>query len=241
MKPGSTQVKELLINNDTKETHRFQLSFSDFAMGRNGAPIIIKPGTSSEEDMKYALSKWTTLTPSYIELKSGESGKVRITVRIPNDETGNFAAWTLISVDNIKAKTPLSAGNDPKSMSIGVNPNFGFGIYVFQNPPNVAVNNVEIQKVRFLDSAGVKNVIMNVRNVGDGIGFCTSYLELTSLNTGKKMKLGTKQFTILPQYFRDFSYELPKDLPKGKYSAIGVIDYGNEDDIKIAEINLTIE
>ena len=26
MKPGSTQVKELLINNDTKETHRFQLS-----------------------------------------------------------------------------------------------------------------------------------------------------------------------------------------------------------------------
>ena len=237
LKPGSTQVKELTISNDTKVMHKFQLSLSDFRMGRTGKPEVIKA-----EDSKYALSKWISLSPTYVELKPGESKKIGITIRIPGDESGNIAAWTLINVDNLKDKAPLSKDKvNEKALNIGVSTNFGFGVYVYQNPPNVAVNNVAIQKIIYKDTAGVKNVSMTVKNIGDGIGFCTSYLELTSLATGKKVKLGTKQFTILPQFYRDFTYALPANLAKGKYSALGVIDYGNDEDIKVAELEINIE
>jgi len=237
LKPGITQVKELLISNDTKAVHKFQLSLSDFRMGRTGKPEVIKA-----EDSKYALSKWVSLSPSYLELKPGESKKIGITIRIPNDESGNVAGWTLINVDNMKDKNPLSKDKaNEKALNIGVSTNFGFGVFVYQNPPNVTVNNVAIQKIIYKDTAGVKNVSMTVKNIGDGIGFCTSYLELTSLSTGKKVKLGTKQFTILPQFYRDFTYALPNNLAKGKYSALGVIDYGNDEDIKVAELEINIE
>ena len=236
VKPGAIQMKEIKVINDSKNKVAFQIGFSDFIMGRNGKTMAVKA-----ESSKYALSKWLSTSPSYFELKPGESQKVTVTITVPSDETGSVAAWTVMAVDQVVEKPALSFKGDDKTIALGIIPSFGFGIYIYQNPPNVKVNEVEIQKFSFKDSTGKKNLSLEVKNVGDGIGFCSSYVELTSLNTGKKQKLKVKQFTILPGFYRDFSYELPADIPKGKYSAVGVVDFGNEQEIKAAELDLSIE
>jgi hypothetical protein len=236
VKPGNIQKREIKVVNDSKNKMTFQIAYSDFMMGRNGKPTPVKP-----EESKYALSKWLSASPSFFELNPGEMQKVTLTIDIPATDEGSLAAWTIMMVDQVAERPAISYKGDDKTMALGVLPSIGFGVYVYQNPPNVKMNDVEIQKFAYLDSLGKKNLSLKVKNIGDGIGFCTSYVELTGLSDGKKQKLNVKQYTILPGFYRDFFYELPKGIPKGKYSAVGVIDYSNEQEIKAAELEFTIE
>lgn len=237
LKPGSTLSKEVKITNDSKGSFKFQIGFSDFMMDTNGKPIGIKGSQS-----KYTLSKWISASPSYFELKPGEVKKIIVTVDIPNSDTANIAAWTIMMIDQIVDRTtPLDPKAQGSTLSMGIQPSFGFGVYIYQNPPNVKLSSVEIQNFKYSDEKGKKVMVMSVKNTGDGIGFCMSYVELTNLTTGKQDKLAVKQYTILPGFYRNFQYPLPETIAKGKYSAVGVMDFGSKTQIETAELEFEIQ
>jgi hypothetical protein len=234
VKPGSSESKDIRVRNDTKQKYSFQIGFSDFEMTPAGKPMPMRP-----EQGKYALSKWITVSPSYFELQPGEDIKLKMILSIPDEDSAFIAAWTIITVDEVKEKSSIDNNDQPNTLSLGVLPSFGFGIYVYQNPPNVKINKLDITSLKY-DETG-KSVKMSVKNIGDGIGYCTSYLELTNLKTGEQKKLQVKKFTILPQYFREFEYKLTDDILPGKYSAVGVIDYGNKEELVAAELEFEIK
>jgi len=49
-----------------------------------------------------------------------------------------------------------------------------------------------------------------------------------------------KKFTILPQFTRDFKIELPSDMLLGKYTAVGVVDFGDADEMIAAQADFEI-
>ncbi len=235
IKPGTSVVKEIRVNNSTKTNYSFKVGYCDFEMGRNGKPVSLKQGEG-----KYGLSKYINVSPSYFDMKPGEEIKLKVVVSIPEDSDAYRSSWTIITIDQVKDRAPLDATDKPNRLSLGINPSFGFGVYVYQNPPNVKINNVVFDKFLFLEKDGKRKVEMSVKNTGDGISFCRSYVELTNLKTGKQDKLQVKRFTILPQYFRDFFYDLPSDLPSGKYTAVGVVDFGSTEEIVAAEAEFEV-
>ena len=235
IKPGTNVVKEIRVSNDTKEHYKFQVGFNDFEMGRNGKPLSLKPSEG-----KYGLSKWINVSPSYFELKPGEKIKLKIILDIPDVPEAYRSSWTIITVEQIVDRQPLDAGDKPKRVALGINPSFGFGIYIYQTPPNVINDSLSIEKFVYHGEGGKQQVEMVVKNSGDGIGYCYSYIELTSLSTGDQKKLQVKRFTILPGFFRDFFYNLPSDIPSGKYNVVGVVDFGNSKKIIAAETEFEI-
>lgn len=235
IKPGTTVVKELKVANDTKDVVKFKIGFNDFQMTEKGKPQAMNP-----ENSKYALSKWIAPSPTYFELQPHAVQKVKLTISIPDEEDAYVAAWTIVTVDQVRDRKPLDIKGNEQTLGFGVYTSIGFGVYVYQNPPNVKNQNVEIQKFAIsTDSLGKRSINMHIKNTGDGIGFSSSYVELTNLNTGKQTRLGERKFTVLPQFERDFVYLLPDDLAKGKYSAIGIIDFGSKELIQAAEIEFT--
>jgi len=236
IKPGKTEVKEIRVKNSTKENYKFNVGYTDFEMGRNGKPLSLKPGEG-----KYSLSKWINIAPSYFELKPQEEIKLKVLFDIPDVDEAYRASWTIITIDQVVDRPPLDQSDKPNRLSLGIIPSIGFGIYVYQNPPNVKINNVQIEKFLYTDTLGKRKIDMTVKNIGDGIGYCTSYVELTNTKTGKQEKLQVKKFTILPQYFRDFYYELPTDLQPGKYVAVGVVDFGSSEEIIAAQTEFTVQ
>lgn len=235
IKPGSSVVKEIKINNVTKLSYNFNVGYCDFEMGRNGKPLSLKAGEG-----KYGLSKWINVSPSYFTLKPGEEIKLKVVIEIPEQEDAYRAAWTIITIDQIVDRPALDAGNKPDRVSFGVIPSFGFGVYVYQNPPNVKINSVVIDKFNYQEKDGKRKIEMAVNNTGDGISYCSSYVELTNTKTGVQNKLQVKKFTILPQYFRDFFYDLPLDLPSGNYTAVGVVDFGSSEEIVAAQAEFVV-
>jgi len=235
VKPGTSVTKEITINNDTKKTSKFKIGFADFSMGRNGKPM------NTSKDSKYSLSKWINIVPSYVELKPGEKAKIKLVVSIP--DTVNYSAWTIITVDEANERPKMDVSNSGNTIAMGITPSIGFGVYIYQNPPNVKTNNVDILKFYIENKKGKdtsKCFVMEVKNTGDGIGYSAAYVEATNLSNGKKVRTPAIKFTILPQYSRDIYIKFPIALTSGKYSAIGVVDFGSKDEINGQELEFTI-
>lgn len=226
IKPGTTAIREITINNDTKNKLMFQLNTQDFIMSETGKPLTPK-------DDKYSLSKMIQIIPSYIEMQPGEKTKVKVIINIA--DTVLFSAWTIIAINQIaNERPPLADPTEGQTVAMGVVPSFGFGVYLFQNPPNVINNKIEITK--FSLNKQTKQFEFKIKNVGDGIGHSTHYIELTNTRTGKQEKLPVRKFVVLPGATRTFETALPENFENGQYSAVGIIDYGNKENIDAAEI-----
>jgi len=238
VRPGSSAHQNVKITNDSKNVFKFNLTFMDYMQDTKGKPVA-----APSANYKYGLSKWVNVAPSYIELKPGETKNVTVTVEIPNSDDGAVAAFTIMMIDQVTERGALDPGKGKgNSVALGVVPSIGFGVYIYQNPPNVKVNQVEISNFAYVKKEKEKSALnMKLINKGDGIGFCTTYVELTNKKTGEQKKLPARNYTILPGFIREFDFPLPDDLPKGKYSAVGVMDFGSKDHIEAAELDFTLE
>lgn len=240
VKPGSSQTKTIKVSNDTKKAFSFQVNFQDYGAGADGRVSI---GVSAE--YHNALSKYLVVSPTLLELKPHETKIISVTVDIPPGDATAIAMWTTLVLDQILERPKLEApGTNNNALALGISTGIGFGVNIHQNPPNVIVNSVEIQSLRYENGEQKKrgnSLIMKAKNTGDGIGYCLYYIELTNLLTGKQNKLKVKQFGILPGYEKEFGFELPKELEKGKYSALAVLDFGNKDELQTAELEFKIE
>ncbi len=236
MKPGEVKTYKISVKNDTETAKKFKVNSYDFNMNGKGKSSFIPAGEG-----KYSLSKWLNISPTFIEVLPGEKKEVKFTVSIPTDESGNKAAWNIIMIEQEEPRTTLEPSlKSEGTVALGVIPTFAFGVFVYQNPPNVVTNNVEITNFSMQEKDSAKVILIEAANKGDGIAFCTSYIDLTNLDNGKQQRLTVKRFTIVPELIRDFSFVIPDELPKGKYLAVGVLDYEGSEEIQAAKMEFVI-
>jgi hypothetical protein len=239
VKPGTLQTKTIKITNDTKRAYTFQLSFQDFGPGGDG-----ESDQAISKYSRFALSKYTVISPTVIEVPARSAKTISVTVDIPAGDSMAISMWTNLDIDQILDREQLEVPNLSKNaVGMGVKNTFGFGVHIYQNPPNVSISSVEITAMKFIKQTENKpsKIIMQANNTGTGIGYCLYYIELTNLVNGKQTKLKVKQFAIFPGYKKEFSFDLPNDIDKGPYSAMAVLDFGNKDELQTAEIEFSIE
>jgi len=235
--PGKSKTTTIKINNDTEEGKAFRVKFNDFNMNEHGKSQFVEPGNG-----KYGISNWVSVSPSFIEVGPGEKKEVTITIDVPLDEAGKKAAWGIMMIEEAAERKSLDYGNEnSESIAFGIVPTLAFGVFLYQNPPGVSTNEVEIMDFMIQEKDERYFVNIDAQNTGTGIAYCKAYVELTNLNNGEQEKLLVKSFTIVPELTRVFSFELPDYLTNGKYSAVGVLDYGNEQEIEAAELEFEIK
>ncbi len=235
LKPGTSQSKQIKISNDTDVARTFQVKVQDYL-----AADINRAAENSQvpEDYKYGLKKWLYVTPSVITVQSGQKASVNVLLDVPVGDEFAHAAWSLIVIDEVKERQELnvpSAGSNV--MGMGIIPSMGFGIFVYQNPPNVKNNQIEL--TGYALAPNQKQINMKAKNSGDGIGFCTYYVELLNMATGETIKIPAKTATLLPGSTRALDIDLP-NLPSGSYNALGVLDFGSKDYVETAELDFAV-
>jgi hypothetical protein len=239
--PGSVMTRTVKISNDTKRDYSFQLFFQDYqSEGLSGVETIPQRG------YRHSLSRYVVASPSFVELKAGQSKVVTITLNVPFADSNAIAMWTQLIIDQVFERKPLETPRADKStIGFGITSGIGFGVKILQNPPNVKSTNVEITRLKYqpADKSKKKNgsLQMRVRNSGDGVGYCLYYIELTNLATGRQSKVKVKQFSILPGDEREMSFDLTKDYISGNYSAVAVLDFGDAETLQTAEIEFRHE
>ena len=236
LKPGESKTYKIKMNNDSESKKEFKINMYDFNMNGLGKSSFLPTGTG-----EFSLSKWMNVTPTFFEVKPGEKKEISFTVSIPNDESGNRAAWSIIMIEQAEARNQLQpAQKGSGTVALGVVPTFAFGVFVYQNPPTVKTDNVEMIGFK-METEGKENTIyLQAENRGNGIAYCTSYIDMINNATGSKTRLTVKKFTIVPGLIRDFVFKLPAMVP-GEYTAIGILDYEGNEEIQAAKMQVTIK
>lgn len=230
---GKSKVRTVKVTNDTKQKNSFKVKINDFNMHDNGKSSFVPAGEG-----KYGLSKWMSVTPTFFELEPGAEQEIEVTINVPSSEEGNSAAWSILMIEQAKEKKVLDPGQKgDKTIAFGIIPTFAFGVYVYQNPPNVTVNEVSITDYKFVQNSEGDGLVIKVHNNGTGIGFCTNYVTLVNQSTGDEQKIALRKFTILPDLTREFRYKLPEGIAKGKYTATAVVDFGSDEEIEAAQLD----
>lgn len=236
LKPGESKVYTITVNNDTEQAQKFQVKSFDFNMNGKGKSSFLDPGTG-----EYSLSKWLNVSPTFFEMRPGEKKEVSFTVSIPDTEEGNRAAWSILMIEQAEPRTELAPPlKNSETVALGVVPTFAFGVFIYQNPPTVATENVEITNFKMTTKDSTNIMFIEAQNNGDGIAYCQSYIDLTNNATGAQVRLPVKKFTIVPGLIRDFVFKLPRLVP-GEYTAIGVLDYEGSEEINAAKTIITIQ
>lgn len=236
IKPGQSKTYKIKINNDTESKKEFKVNLYDFNMNGKGKSSFLPAGSG-----EYSLSKWMNVSPTFFEVKAGEKKEISFTVAVPNDETGNRAAWSIIMIEQAEPRKQLQpAQKGSGTVALGVVPTFAFGVFVYQNPPTVKTENVEMTDFKMETKNDENTIFIEAENKGDGIAYCTSYIDMINNATGAQVRLTVKKFTIVPGLVRDFVFKLPAMVP-GDYTAIGVLDYEGSDEIQAAKMQITIK
>jgi hypothetical protein len=235
-KQGEVKTYDITIKNSTSVAKEFNINIYDFDMNGKGKSSFLPAGKG-----KFSLAKWVNISPTFVQLKANEVKKVKVTVSVPSDDSGRKAAWSILMIEQQAPRNNLiNTQKDGNTIALGIVPTFAFGVFAYQNPPNVLVNKVEFTDFQLKDVKDRKALYIEVQNQGDGIAYCTSYIDLTNLDTGEQQRLKVKNFTIVPELVRDFNFTLPENLPKGKYLAVGVLDYESSDEIQAARMEFEI-
>ncbi|MDB9928571.1 hypothetical protein OAD34_08405 [Flavobacteriaceae bacterium] len=233
---GQIKTYDITVKNTTSTAKSFNVNIYDFDMNGKGKSSFLPPG-----DGKYSLSKWMNISPTFIELEPFKTKKVKVTISVPSDDNGRKAAWSILMIEQEAPRNNLvNTKKDGNTVAFGIVPTFAFGIFAYQNPPNVLTNNIEFTEFQFLENDAVNKLLLEVQNKGDGVAYCTSYIDLTNLDTGEQQRLRVKNFTIVPDLTRDFIFNLPQTLQKGKYLAVGVLDYESSEEIQAAKLEFEI-
>jgi hypothetical protein len=235
VKSGTSQTKTIKINNDTDLTRTFKIVSSNYL----AEDINREAATSTPPaDYKFGLTKWLYITPSVVTLKPGEKATVNVLLDVPAGEEYTHAAWSLITIDEVREREELNIPNsNSEAIGLGIIPSMSFGIFTYQNPPNLKSNSVEM--VGYKIDAEQKNIHMRTSNKGNGIAFSTYYVELLNMATGETIKIPAQTATILPGATREFKIALPP-LPSGSYNALGVLDFGSKDYVETAELDFAV-
>ena len=74
-------------------------------------------------------------------------------------------------IEQQEARTKLDPTNkSDNTVALGVIPTYAFGVFVYQNPPNVDNNNVEFVDFKLTNENDATTIIIEAENKGDGIG-----------------------------------------------------------------------
>jgi hypothetical protein len=167
---------------------------------------------------------------------------VEILLQVPNVPEANSARWAVANVKLSKENTGGKSGSENET-GMQIMQTFQFLIHIFQTPPTVTFKEASI--INFLHKgASAKNeqvLVMEVENTGATILDCAPYLDVVNLRSGESTRVKARAFTVLPEGTREIKMHLPSALPKGKYSILGVVDYGSDTDLAGAELEIEIK
>lgn len=235
---GGYKSQKIRVTNTGSSNQTFQVSFNNFTSeGNRGKTQLV-----TDADYERGCSQWLSASPAFFELAPGVTQDVEILMQVPGVPEANKARWAVAAVKLSREKTGANngAGNETGMQILQT---FQFLIHIFQTPPSVTYKEANI--ISFVQSSAASDSLqvlgMEVENSGETILDCAPYLDIVNLNTGNSQRIKNKAFTVLPGGRRAIKFYLPADLPKGKYSILGVIDYGSDSDLAGAELNIEIK
>ncbi len=232
--PGKTQTQVLNITNNSDINQAIEIYTGDWTRNADGGHSYFEPGTQL-----YSCAEWISVNTKFLNIPPGQTSELVVTLQAPEDASKLEAMkWAMLYIQGSKFRERIEdKGNGVQTR---VNELMRFGIHIYQTPPSL---NLVSAKLASLSPSNEGKDFYDVEVVNDGSVMlrAKSFLELTNVNTGEEFKSESTEFPIFPLGRRKVLLQLPDNLPKGEYSMLAILDYGNPDSLEAIEKIVKIE
>lgn len=226
---GQSEAQIINISNGSAEKVQFRIYLNDWQRDSSGGHLYLEPATIDR-----SCAGWMNLDKNFVELQPGESTQLTVQMTVPADpKAASKMTWAMLFIETIQE----NVSRNDKNAQATVKNLIRVGVHVYQTPPGISEKSIKVLDLK--PTPGVANTYDLVcENTGDVMIECKAHLELAAAN-GEQTKLDFIEFPMFPGQKRYVTFELPKNLPDGKYSAIGILDAG--EDLSLEAIESSVE
>jgi len=229
---GQTESQAIHLSNSSEKKVQFRLYLSDWLRDSVGGHVYGDPNT-----LPHSCTRWVTIDKNFVELDPGKSTDVTVKLTLPDSsEASEEMKWSMLFIETVEEKKDLPG----KGAQAAVKNLLRIGVHIYQTPPALNEKSVKVFDIKQVPQVTNTYQVL-CQNTGNVMVECRSYIELASLADGKKTKLEAVEFPMFPLQRRYVSFELPKDLPKGKYSALAVLDAGEDVSLEAVETEIDVK
>lgn len=229
---GQSETQVINISNGSDKKVQFKLYLNDWIRDSLGGHVYYEPNTQPR-----SCSRWVTLSKNFVELEPGQFTTVNVKLQIPDSPAATSEMkWSMLFIETVEEQT----NNANKSAAATVKNLLRIGVHIYQTPPTLTKKQMKVYEIKPV--ANTKNTYQVVcQNIGDMMLECKSYIELSAISDGKKTKLDPVEFPVFPGQKRYVTFQLPANMTKGKYSALGVVDAGEDLSLEAVESTIDVE
>lgn len=229
--PANSQAQSVRISNLSDKKLTFHAYLADWLRDSSGGHQYFRPDT-----LNRSCASWVQLSSDFIEVAPGTTEELIVRLNVPNDpKHADAMKWAMLFIQSADEKT--SPENKSKQMETQVKEILRVGVHIYETPPTLTEK--AINTVSFTPVAGENAYNLLVKNTGGLMVQCKSFIELTDPVTGQTHRSEKFEFPLFPDGIRKVKIPLPASLPKGRYSALAIVDMG--DDAPLEGIERTIE
>jgi len=227
-KPGARQEQKVTVSNPNKDKAlEIGVALNDWNYDSLGNNISYDAGsipTSCASHVK-------VLPGSYFTLAPGESKELSISVE-------GMAADKSIPVRTAMLYlTQLNPGDGTAKNGAAIKVTVRMGIKIYytdltDGKADMEITNFTTKK----DGDKIGALKLYVDNTGTAWLNGTIHYDLLNKETGKKYQIPAQEFYSLPGDKRLFENALPEGIDKGKYTATAIVNFGDNEALKLAEL-----
>lgn len=211
-KPGERGTDMISITNGESAPTRLKVSVEDWTLTKEGSAKFEKPGGSP-----LSCASWIRVNPVDFRISPGQTREVRYTITIPEGtpEGGYHAAIVFETVPEIVPGKKMGR--------VFIRGRIATILYTVVGKP-VPQGHANSLKVEFKKD-GVDSTL-TLQNTGK-VHYRTKGTITASDSNGQKVfEVEIPDVPILPQSEREINIRYDKPIPKGKYTALAVVDIG---------------
>ncbi|HVI46111.1 MAG TPA: hypothetical protein VM802_14645 [Chitinophaga sp.] len=228
---GQTGNGKVFISNNLNKKKQFTVYLSDWIRDTQGKHVYTQPGSTTR-----SCANWVKVDKTFIEVDPGQTAELNIKLLVPDSAAATAEMkWAMLFVETIEEQVVRSA----TGLETHVNNKMRVGIHLYQTPPSITDKDVKI--IAFEQpKASERKCHIVCQNTGGVQLECNSYIELSNTLTGDKTRIDASLFPLFPGQKRIVEFVIPDNVPKGKYSLVGIIDAGNDVPMEAAQAMVDI-
>lgn len=228
---GQSEAQVINLSNGSPNKVQFRLYLNDWIRDSTGGHIYYEPASTSR-----SCARWVTIERNFIELQPGESTQLTVQMLVPpTPEATEAMKWSMLFIETVEE----NVSRNDKAAQATVKNLIRVGVHIYQTPPNATEKSIKVLDLK--PNPEIANAYdLYCKNTGEVMIECKAHLELAAAN-GEQTKLDFIEFPMFPDQVRVVTFELPKNLAEGKYSALGILDAGEDLSLEAIESNIEVK
>jgi hypothetical protein len=218
---AGNQTQTISVANLSDKKVAFQVYLADWLRDSVGTHQYFKADT-----LRRSCASWIRLNKNFFELEPRQSTEVIVQMQAPGDSMASTEMkWAMLFLQGVEEQD--STTRFTQTLQTQIRELLRIGIHIYQTPLNL--NRKSAKTISFKEVESEKNTYeLKMRNTGNVMLRCKSYIELTDVATGKTYKTTPIEYPVFPDGTRKVKFTIDTDIPPGTYSALAILDLGED-------------